>query len=77
MLEELNNNQEYNPQQHNDGFGDGDYGHGGNGNGDDYGNGNGGNRYDNGKSIPYPLDAVDLLIRLAAQHVVKPTGETR
>ena len=52
------------------GFGNGN----GNGNGDGYG-GYGGNG--NGESIPYTLDAVDLLTRLAAQHVVKPTGETR
>jgi hypothetical protein len=78
MLEELNNHQTQ--QRGYDGFG---YGYGGFGDGDGnsggygggyggYGNGYGGGYggYGNGESDPYPLDAVDLLVRLAAREAV-------
>ena len=76
MLEELNNRQTQTaPRTRGNGYGGYGNGYGGYGNG--YGGIGTGTGDGNGESIPYTLDAVDLLTRLAAQHVVKPTGETR
>ena len=66
MLEQLNNHQTQTEPRIRG------YGCGYNGDGHGCGNIDG-----YGVSTSYPLDAVDLLTRLAAQHVVKPTGETR